>query len=193
MICMLIGMEATTAIKKFKPRSKMNIITNYSLQINTRNELVISAAGKADMVLGLAYGVRIHEMHPTTAAAVRKAGANPADYFAVNGKPVRNSVRAEAERLMAEARAAYADSPAGLRAARTTLTERIRCASGAAADTRTENFHRYDTGAGMGRNGYDAKAEAARAELIAFDAAHPEIKAGIEAEKTESVARNFWN
>ena len=166
---------------------------SYTIKINTRNELVIAAAGKPDMVLGLAHGVRIDEMHPTTAAAVRKAGANPADYFAINGKPVRNAVRAEAEQLMAEARAAYAASPAGLRAARTTLTERIRCASGAASDTRTANFHRFDTGAGMGRNGYDAKAEAARAELVAFDAAHPEIRAAIEAENAASVERNFWN
>ena len=166
---------------------------NYSIKINTRNELVISAAEKADMVLGLAYGVRIDEMHPVTAAAVRKAGANPADYFAINGKPVRNTVRAEAERLMAEARAVYAASPAGLRVARTALTERIRCASGAASDTRTRNFHKFDTGAGMGRNGYDAKADAARAELAAFDAAHPEILAAIEAENAASVESNFWN
>jgi hypothetical protein len=168
-------------------------MNTYAVKINTRNELVISAAGKADMVLGLAHGVRIDEMHPTTAAAVRKAGANPADYFAVNGKPVRNAVRAEAERLMAEARAAHAASPAGLRAARTAITERIRCASGAAADARTANFHRYDTGRGMGRNEYDAKAEAARVELAAFDATHPEVIAAIEAEVAASVERNFWN
>lgn len=166
---------------------------SYTIKINTRDELVISAVGKSDMVLGLAYGVRIDEMHPTTAAAVRKAGANPADYFAVNGRPVRNTVRAEAERLMAEARAAYAASPEGLRAARTALTERIRCASAAAADTRTSNFHRFDTGAGMGRNQFDAKAEAARVELAAFDAAHPEINSAIEAENAASVERNFWN
>lgn len=173
--------------------SKATHHMSYTIKINTRNELVISAAGKADMVLGLAYGVRIEEMHPTTAAAIRKAGANPADYFAVNGKPIRNSARAEAERLMAEARAAYAASPAGLRAARTTLIERIRCASGAAADTRTSNFHRLDTGHGMGRNEYDKKAEAARTELADFDAAHPEILGAIEAENAASVERNFWN
>lgn len=166
---------------------------SYTIKINTRDELVISAAGKSDMVLGLAYGVRIDEMHTVTAAAVRKGGKNPADYFAVNGRPVRNEVRAEAERLMAEARIAYAASPEGLRAVRTALTERIRSAEGAAADTRTENFHRFDTGRGMGRNEYDIKASTARAELSAFDSAHPEIWAAIEAENTASVERNFWN
>lgn len=166
---------------------------SYTIKINTFDELVICLEGKPAVVLGLAYRVRIDEMHTVTAAAVRKGGKNPADYFAVNGRPVRNTVRAEAERLMAEARAAYAASPAGLREARNAIASRLSAAEFAAADTRTSNFHRFDTGAGMGRNEYDAKAKAARSDLVAFDAAHPEIFEAIQAENSASVERNFWN
>jgi hypothetical protein len=190
---MLIGMEATTATKKIKPRSKMNIITDYSLQINKRGEIEIASGDKRD-VIGLPHRIGMPDSLPAFAIEmIRKAKANPADYCWCGGRAVRNTHRAALVAMITDGRATYSITPAGLRDARAALSDRIRFASDAAADTRTENFHRYDTGAGMGRNGYDAKAEAARAELIAFDAAHPEIKAGIEAEKTESVARNFWN
>jgi hypothetical protein len=167
--------------------------TTYSLQINSRGEIEIASGDKRN-VIGLPHRIGMPDSLPAFAVEmIRKAKANPADYCWCGGRAVRNTHRAQLETMIADGRAAYALTPEGLRDARRALTDRIRYASAEASDTRTRNFHRFDTGAGMGRNEYDAKAEAARAELAAFDAAHPEIKAAIEAEKAEAAERNFWN
>lgn len=167
--------------------------TEYTLAINARGEIEIRSAGKTN-VIGLPHRIGMPDSLPVFAVEmIRKAKANPSDYCWCGGRAVRNTHRAELEKMISDGRAAYALTPAGLRDARTALTDRIRYASAEASDTRTRNFHHFDTGAGMGRNEFDAKAEAARAELAAFDAAHPEIKAAIEAEKAEAAERNLWN
>ena len=168
--------------------------TTYSLQINSRGEIEIACGDKRN-VLGLPHNLAMptSKLPKVHADMLRKAKVNPSDYCFCGGRVVRNTHRAELEKMIGEGRAAYASTPEGLRDARRSLTDRIRYASASASDLRTRNFHRFDTGAGMGRNEYDAKAEAARAELAAFDAAHPEINAGIEAEQAAAVERNRWN
>lgn len=167
--------------------------TDYTLAINARGEIEIRSAGKTN-VIGLPHRIGMPDSLPAFAVEmIRKAKANPSDYCWCGGRAVRNTHRAELEKIISAGRAAYALTPEGLRDARRSLTDRIRYAFAEASDTRTSNFHRFDTGAGMGRNQYDAKAEAARAELVAFDAAHPEVKVAIEAEKSEAAERNIWN
>ena len=166
--------------------------TAYSLEINSRGEIEIVTPAKRT-VIGLPHNIGMPQPIPEYAEEmIRRAGANPEDYFWCGGRAIRNTHREQMESMISSGKAAYRLTPAGLREYRSFLTERIRCASAAAADERTANFHRFDTGEGMGRNAYDEKAETARAELASFDAEHPEILAAIDAEKAEAIERNFW-
>jgi len=77
----------------------------------------------------------------------------------------------------------------GLREQRENLVSRWQGSMEEADRIRTRNFHKYDTGHGMGKNDWDVRADEARGALRAFDAAHPEVKARIEQEKSEAAQR----
>lgn len=105
---------------------------------------------------------------------------------------------AEEAARVAEAVAAYeaADpeiAAAKLRAERDAIVGRIAGAREAAEHAREQAWERADDRAGVSENEYDARAKAAHIDLAAFDAAHPEVAAAIEAEKKAAVERNLWN
>lgn len=108
-------------------------------------------------------------------------------------------VQTALDRLSAEWRASEAGQRAALVAERQDLAREIRHLL-EEGDYRAERYHA--TGAGDGhehaiRAEYERRAEAARARLAEFDAAHPEIIAALRAEHeaaaAESAARNMWN
>jgi len=106
--------------------------------------------------------------------------------------------RAEGEQILAAAeaaRAAWDSSPAGQHA--TLVAERrwlADCLAGAreeAAERTDRAWERGDEEAGVIRE--DADVRAARAALLAFDAAHPEIVAEHQVERAERAERSAWN
>jgi len=106
--------------------------------------------------------------------------------------------RAEGEQIRAAAeaaRAAWDASPAGqhakLVAERRWLADCLAGAREAAAFHAERAWERGDEEAAVIRE--DAAVRAARAELLAFDARHPEIVAEIEAERSARAARSVWN
>jgi len=169
------------------------LTTPYTLQINSAGEIEIACGSKHD-VIGLAHRIGMPEELPSFAVEmIKNAKANPSEYCFCNGRVVRLSHRYELEKMITDGRAAFAMSPDGLRDARAKIIYAMRYLSEAAEHTRTQNFHNFDNGVGMGLNEYDFKAGIACEKLVVFDAAHPEIKAGIEAEKAAASERNFWN
>ncbi len=160
---------------------------NYNIELRA-GHLVIVAAKEKD--LGCAHRLGCDDEIPAIyQAQLRKQGAELANYFWCGGYPVRVTHRVICEQLIAEARATFAASPEGLREKRDSLSRGIGYARTSAEELRTRNFHKYDTGRGMGRNDYDSKAEALSAELRAFDAAHPEVLVAIEVEKAAAHER----
>jgi hypothetical protein len=108
--------------------------------------------------------------------------------------------RAEGDKVRAAevaARAAWEASPAGQRAAlvaeRRALASRLAGAREAAAFHAERAWERGDEAAGVARARDDAAVRAARAALMAFDAAHPEVVAALEAERAERAERSAWN
>lgn len=94
-------------------------------------------------------------------------------------------------------RTAYEQSPAGqverLRKERRDLQDEIGGWWDAMSEAREKAFG-SDTGAGWDKaKKYEAKAEAAKIRLAAFDTAHPEIIAAITAEKDAATARFLAN
>jgi len=93
---------------------------------------------------------------------------------------------AEAARLEAE----YAKSPAALKTKRERLCNALR---GSLEDARDAREAAFEADCVHGLPGYDTPAVSeAQQALAAFDAAHPEIVAAIEAEKEAAAARNRW-
>jgi len=106
--------------------------------------------------------------------------------------------RAEGEQIRAAAeaaRAAWEASPAGqhakLVAERRWLADCLAGAREEAAFRADRAWERGDEEAGVDRE--DAAVRAARAELLAFDARHPEIVAELQAERAERAERSAWN
>lgn len=108
---------------------------------------------------------------------------------ATNAQIVRDAIE--------DFRAAYQVSPAGqvelLRKQRRDLQDEI-AGMWDAMDEAKEQAFAVDTGAGWDKvKQYQGNAEAAKAALAEFDAAHPEIIAAITAEKDAATARFLAN
>jgi len=96
------------------------------------------------------------------------------------------TLTAEAAALKAE----YRQSPEGLRGQRRDLVAAIRGAGDEAWAARERAFQ-ADIG---GIPSYDTpKVRAARAALVAFDAAHPEVVAALAAAKAADADRHAWD
>ena len=88
---------------------------------------------------------------------------------------------------------APAPKPMSLEEQRQSIVDRIIAAREAAHDARVAAWEREDDRGGVSRNTHDTEASDAEAELAAFDAAHPEIKASIDVERADRADRNTWN
>lgn len=117
--------------------------------------------------------------------------------YYLDGKPALGLDTKNAQLVIDAIRAYKAQSPiaqqSALRAERKDIGSEIAGALDAMSDAR-ENAFNSDTGSGWAKaKAYEAQAEAARAKLAAFDAAHPEIIAELKAEKNERTARFLAN
>lgn len=123
---------------------------------------------------------------------LRAAGLNPATHTALHTTDGRVMV---APKSMVDAicNDLAAPKPMSLEEQRQSIVDRIIAARGAAHDARVAAWEREDERGGVVRNASDTNAETAVAELAAFDAAHPEIKAAIDVERADRADRNTWN
>lgn len=102
---------------------------------------------------------------------------------------------AEADTLRAEvaaAKSAYAESAAGLRERRASLVLDLTCAVESVRARRNRQMESEDGCTRALPTYADATITAAEQALRDFDAAHPEVKAALDAETAERVARNVW-
>jgi hypothetical protein len=94
------------------------------------------------------------------------------------------------EAALTQARYEAAQTPAGLRAHRETLLARIR---GVLDETEAARERGYNEDIGNIPSYDSPKYRAAKQALVEFDFAHPEIKAGLEVERQESIKRHMWD
>lgn len=76
----------------------------YEVAVDPRGVLWVQGAGKSKEI-GEAWRLRPAQLSRAAADALRRVGKDPAAYFALNGIPIRNSVREQAIRLLVAARA----------------------------------------------------------------------------------------
>lgn len=117
---------------------------------------------------------------------------NGANHY-IDSKPALGLGNEAAQTIFAAVRAYKLKSPEGqreaLRKEREDLQHEIAGWWDAMSRAREKAFDK-DTGAGWGKaKEYEAKAEATKVKMAAFDAAHPEIIAKLKAEKEERTAR----
>jgi hypothetical protein len=132
---------------------------------------------------------------PPKAALVnlKAAGYNPVTHIAlhtVDGK-MMVAPKDMVEQICNDLRPA--PKPTSLSEQRAAIVSRIAGARDAAQAARTRAWESEDAQRGVSDNEYDARAEAAEAELVQFDAVHPEVKAQFDAEREARTDRNIWN
>ena len=123
---------------------------------------------------------------------LKAAGLNPATHVALHTVDGRVMV-APKEMVITICADLATPKTMSLEEQRQEIVIRIAAARDAAQAARTAAWEREDDRGGVSRNAHDTDAATAEAELAAFDAAHPEIKASIDVERVARADRNTWN